>query len=366
MSEKGWIGVDLDGTLAHYEGWKGIEHIGAPIAPMVDRVKRWIEEGREVRIFTARVATDDEAERAMVLSRIDAWCDKHIGHPLQVTNVKDFGMVELWDDRAVQVTTNTGVTVHESAAAVARVHSEAYESMFADVGLLLEALGKPNVARPISAHEVMLECIEDVKHLRAPMSTQEHEAAASAVLFEFDSAGVEVPSWPARLKLISLIAAALADAVRVAREERERTRIVNLLCDRCRAGEPVVERRLPNMGLGHTLPGIPHPGWARCYAEEIHADLRSRSSTSNWPEIPPHPGLFTPAPGSPAASSESPSLTRLKAAAADLDAMVKGGAMCQANLGTLELGCRKPLRHDGQHEGECAGYLITWGESRKG
>src|SRR5262245_48902352 len=27
----GWIGVDLDGTLAEYHGWKGIEHIDRPV-----------------------------------------------------------------------------------------------------------------------------------------------------------------------------------------------------------------------------------------------------------------------------------------------------------------------------------------------
>ena len=34
----GWIGVDLDGTLAHYGGWIGPDHIGDPIAPMVERI----------------------------------------------------------------------------------------------------------------------------------------------------------------------------------------------------------------------------------------------------------------------------------------------------------------------------------------
>jgi hypothetical protein len=33
----GWIGVDLDGTLAFYDEWIGPEHIGAPIPGMVDR-----------------------------------------------------------------------------------------------------------------------------------------------------------------------------------------------------------------------------------------------------------------------------------------------------------------------------------------
>lgn len=35
----GWIGVDLDGTLAHYDSWRGVDHIGAPVIPMLDRVK---------------------------------------------------------------------------------------------------------------------------------------------------------------------------------------------------------------------------------------------------------------------------------------------------------------------------------------
>lgn len=37
---KGWIGVDLDGTLAEYDGWKGPDEIGAPVEPMVERRAR--------------------------------------------------------------------------------------------------------------------------------------------------------------------------------------------------------------------------------------------------------------------------------------------------------------------------------------
>jgi len=28
MQRRGWIGVDLDGTLALYDRWRGIEHVG--------------------------------------------------------------------------------------------------------------------------------------------------------------------------------------------------------------------------------------------------------------------------------------------------------------------------------------------------
>lgn len=104
---RGWIGVDLDGTLARYDGWRGIDHIGEPIPLMVERVKRWLAEGREVRIFTARVAVPrDEAEARMFIAE---WCRRHIGEVLPITNVKDLAMAELWDDRAVSVGLNTGM-----------------------------------------------------------------------------------------------------------------------------------------------------------------------------------------------------------------------------------------------------------------
>lgn len=122
MSKSGWIGVDLDGTLAKYPGTFGVPHgIGDPIPLMVDRVRRWIREGTEVRIMTARAAgpfldiygKDIGEEEA--LKEVRDWCEKHIGVQLPVTCQKDYNMVELWDDRAVQVIPNTGRRVDGSA-----------------------------------------------------------------------------------------------------------------------------------------------------------------------------------------------------------------------------------------------------------
>ena len=104
MNKNGWIGVDLDGTLAHYDGWKGKHHIGEPIPAMVKRVRAWLDQGREVRIFTARAHDVAYPE----IKAIQDWCLKHIGQKLPVTCTKDFGMTELWDDRAVSVEPNTG------------------------------------------------------------------------------------------------------------------------------------------------------------------------------------------------------------------------------------------------------------------
>ena len=103
QSHTGWIAVDLDGTLAHFDGDRTT--VGAPVAPMLARVKQWLKEGEDVRVFTARVASDpDHAQLRM----IQAWCREHVGRALPVTNVKDHQMLELWDDRAVRVGRNTG------------------------------------------------------------------------------------------------------------------------------------------------------------------------------------------------------------------------------------------------------------------
>jgi len=108
MSKGPWVGVDLDGTLAFYDGWKGIDHVGEPIPAMVNRVREWLARGIKVKVFTARIAVSNQVQRAQVELAIRQWTLKHIGFDLEVTNVKDFDMVELWDDRAVQVEANTG------------------------------------------------------------------------------------------------------------------------------------------------------------------------------------------------------------------------------------------------------------------
>ena len=59
---KGWYGFDLDGTLAKYDKWEGIDHIGEPVKPMVDLIKRMHAEGKVVKILTARVAPRSAVE----------------------------------------------------------------------------------------------------------------------------------------------------------------------------------------------------------------------------------------------------------------------------------------------------------------
>ena len=98
-----WIGVDLDGTLAHYESGQYPE-IGKPLEPMVNRILGWLEDGEEVRIMTARAAHGKED-----IERVATWLKDVAGLPaLRITNEKDQEMEVLWDDRVVQVRPNTG------------------------------------------------------------------------------------------------------------------------------------------------------------------------------------------------------------------------------------------------------------------
>ncbi len=102
----GWIGVDLDGTLAEYDLWLGPEFIGEPVPAMLDRVRQWVSEGIEVRVVTARAG--HPRHRRFV----EIWLQRHGLGQLSVTDKKDYAMIELWDDRCVAVQTNRGEPLH--------------------------------------------------------------------------------------------------------------------------------------------------------------------------------------------------------------------------------------------------------------
>jgi hypothetical protein len=104
-----WIGVDLDGTLARDLGSTRGDEIGSPIEPMLVRVQKWIAEGRTVKIFTARASSPRQ------VAAIKEWLASCGLPDLEVTNVKDQRMIELWDDRCVQVTTNLGEPIGKKA-----------------------------------------------------------------------------------------------------------------------------------------------------------------------------------------------------------------------------------------------------------
>lgn len=108
-----WVGFDLDGTLAEYHRWEGANVIGEPLPGMVDRVKTVLASGLTVKIVTARVGGGQVHSTIEARIHIQDWCEKHFGERFEVTASKDFCMINLFDDRAIQVVSNTGMTLVE-------------------------------------------------------------------------------------------------------------------------------------------------------------------------------------------------------------------------------------------------------------
>jgi hypothetical protein len=117
-----WIGVDLDGTLATWYDGQG-QAIGLVIEPMRNLILDWIKEDEcDVKIFTARVA---QYESDWIMYDVQNWLQNNGMPRLEVTNIKDQYMVELYDDRAVQVEFNTGYIMGESTMKYRRLLKKA-------------------------------------------------------------------------------------------------------------------------------------------------------------------------------------------------------------------------------------------------
>ena len=161
----GWYGFDLDGTLAVYDKWRGIDHIGAPVKPMVDLMKKLHADGKVVKIVTARVAprpnlevkpnpyggTVPEYAKAFVAGAdtslynqspwvasnfITDWCLKNLGFLPPITHEKDNLMLMLFDDRVKQVIPNKGLLVED----LYRDLGSKVKQMYADNGWLVAKL----------------------------------------------------------------------------------------------------------------------------------------------------------------------------------------------------------------------------------
>jgi hypothetical protein len=103
----GWVGFDLDGTLAlddRPSGFFDPTHIGDPVPKMAALVRDYLAQGIQVRIVTARACNPDD------IPTVEQWLIRHFGQKLRVTNQKDYEMWLLYDDRAVAVEKNTGNT----------------------------------------------------------------------------------------------------------------------------------------------------------------------------------------------------------------------------------------------------------------
>lgn len=107
-SGKPWIGFDLDGTLAKYDKWRGVAHIGDPVKPMCDLIKELHGDGKDVKIVTARVAPREDGSHLLARVFIARWCRDNLGFVPPITHEKDALMETLYDDRVHAVEPNKG------------------------------------------------------------------------------------------------------------------------------------------------------------------------------------------------------------------------------------------------------------------
>ncbi len=98
-----WVGVDLDGTLARWDENLSRNRVGEPVLIMLSFVKRMVNDGIRVKIFTARASDPSQ------VTTIRKWLKKNgLPSSMEITNIKDYGMERLYDDRSIQVERNTG------------------------------------------------------------------------------------------------------------------------------------------------------------------------------------------------------------------------------------------------------------------
>ena len=97
-----WFGVDLDGTLAVWDSTSSLDSVGDAVPAMLNLVKKMLENGIRVKIFTARA--QDSEQRDLIRQ----WLKKNGLPELEITNVKDYYMQRLYDDRCIRVERNTG------------------------------------------------------------------------------------------------------------------------------------------------------------------------------------------------------------------------------------------------------------------
>jgi hypothetical protein len=108
VSQKQWVGVDLDGTLSRTDNpghFSPPYPLGEPIPEMIAVVQSLLQASVTVKIFSARAC---EPESVPI---VQAWAEKHGLGRLDVTNLKDYDLIRFYDDRAIQMVPNAGKSV---------------------------------------------------------------------------------------------------------------------------------------------------------------------------------------------------------------------------------------------------------------
>ena len=102
----GWVWIWMARYRARKSGtFRAALSAGRAGLAMLEMVKSLLAAGVTVKIFSARAC---EPENIPI---IQDWAVKHGLGKLEVTNQKDFNLIRFYDDRAIQICPNLGVSV---------------------------------------------------------------------------------------------------------------------------------------------------------------------------------------------------------------------------------------------------------------
>ena len=97
----GWIAVEFEGTLFRID--RGFN--GRPVPRMIERIVRWRNEGKDIRIITSRVDHWD----------IDNWCRDNLGFELPIVSCFDDQIDQIWHSKSIQFIPNIGIRIDGQA-----------------------------------------------------------------------------------------------------------------------------------------------------------------------------------------------------------------------------------------------------------
>lgn len=103
-----WVGFDFDGTISCNDNKGHFEPpypLGEPIPDMIATVRSLLEAEITVKIFTARACEPEN------IPAIQEWTERHGLGRLEVTHQKDYYMIRFFDDRAIPMLENKGLSL---------------------------------------------------------------------------------------------------------------------------------------------------------------------------------------------------------------------------------------------------------------
>ncbi len=112
MTTPKYVCIDLDGTIAHYDDWKGEDHFGDPIEGLQEALKRIRSEGWKIIIFTTRANKEKVLNYLNSHSILHDYINENPDQPQNSVGGKPYADAYV-DDRGIQFNGDWQATANE-------------------------------------------------------------------------------------------------------------------------------------------------------------------------------------------------------------------------------------------------------------